>query len=76
MHGKKANSGEVLAEKQTVALEINVQVETVSETNKVTNVAPSKPLIKKKITSRGDYSAKKQNQIHKDYIKKGKDEKT
>ena len=41
--------------------------------NKVTNVAPSKPLIKKKITSRGDHSTKKQIQIHKDYIKKGKD---
>ena len=52
-------------------IDVNVNVETVGETEKSKNVIANKG--KKKITSRGDHSAAKQKEIWCKYNKKGKD---
>ena len=54
-----------------IPIDANIIVETTGETEKSKNRVASKG--KKKITSRGDHSIKKQNKIRKEYIKKGKD---
>ena len=54
-----------------VPIEANVIIETVKESEKVKERVVSKG--KKKVTGRGDHSIQKQHEIHKDYIKKGKD---
>ena len=54
-----------------VPIEANVIVETVRESEKVKQRVASKS--KKKVTGQGDHNIQKQNQICKDYIKKGKD---
>ena len=54
-----------------VPIEANSIIETVKESEKVKERVVSKG--KKKVTGRGDHSIQKQHEIHKDYIKKGKD---
>ena len=54
-----------------IPIDVNVIVETTEETEKSKNRVAIKG--KKKITSRGNHSVAKQKEIHKEYIKKGKD---
>ena len=54
-----------------VPIEANVIIETAKESEKVKERVASKG--KKKVTGRGDHSIQKQHEIHKGYIKKGKD---
>ena len=54
-----------------VPIEANIFIETVKESEKVKERVVSKG--KKKVTGRGDHSIQKQYEIHKEYIKKGKD---
>ena len=54
-----------------IPIDVHVIVETTEETEKSKNRVASKG--KKKIISRGDDSVAKQKEIHKEYIKKGKD---
>ena len=54
-----------------VPIEANVIIETVKESEKVKERVANKG--KKKVTGRGDHSIQKQYEIHKEYIKKGKD---
>ena len=54
-----------------IPIEANVIIETVKESENMTERVVSKG--KKKVTGRGDHSIQKQHEICKDYIKKGKD---
>ena len=50
MHDEqKTNPGKVLTEVQLIPLEVDVQVQTVSETNKMVNVAPVSLEVKRKL---------------------------
>ena len=54
-----------------VPIETNIIIETVKESEKVKERVVNKG--KKKVTGRGDHSIQKQHEIHRNYIKKGKD---
>ena len=54
-----------------IPIDVDIIVETTEETEKSKNRVASKGI--KKITSRGDHSIEKQKEIHKEYVKKGKD---
>ena len=54
-----------------IPIDVNVILKTTEETEKIKNRVASEG--KKKITSRGNHCVAKQKEIHKEYVKKGKD---